>query len=250
MATSRQLKRLESISRSPIYSHFLETVTGSSVIRAYGRSQDFEAISDAKVDTNQRSCYPYIASNRSEAAPSAPAPPRSFHQCLRERPWCSGSKPLLPPKQPPSCIRPISSLPNPHRWLGVRVEFVGNCVVFFTALFAVIGRSSLSPGLVGLSVSYALQVRRGLGPGSGPPLGQRPHRFHKHLLSTSLCPKWGPATGSAPRDCELPVKCGEPLPPAGDGTVGCTDLSGGRPRGGLYLGVLEKLSWSLAPRDK
>ncbi|XP_067572446.1 ATP-binding cassette sub-family C member 3 isoform X1 [Pseudorca crassidens] len=107
VATSRQLKRLESISRSPIYSHFLETVTGSSVIRAYGRSQDFEAISDAKVDTNQRSCYPYIVSNR---------------------------------------------------WLGVRVEFVGNCVVFFTALFAVIGRSSLSPGLVGLSVSYALQV--------------------------------------------------------------------------------------------
>ncbi|XP_032473157.1 canalicular multispecific organic anion transporter 2 isoform X5 [Phocoena sinus] len=107
VATSRQLKRLESVSRSPIYSHFLETVTGSSVIRAYGRSQDFEAISDAKVDTNQRSCYPYIASNR---------------------------------------------------WLGVRVEFVGNCVVFFTALFAVIGRSSQSPGLVGLSVSYALQV--------------------------------------------------------------------------------------------
>lgn len=132
------------------------------------------------------------------------------------------------PKQPPSCIRPISSLPNPHRWLGFRVEFVGNCVVFFTALFAVIGRSSQSPGLVGLSVSYALQVRRGLGPGSGPPLGQRPHRFHKHLLSTSLCPKWGPATGSAPRDCELPVKCGESLPPAGDGTVGCTDLSGGK----------------------
>ncbi|XP_029783715.1 canalicular multispecific organic anion transporter 2 isoform X2 [Suricata suricatta] len=107
VATSRQLKRLESISRSPIYSHFSETVTGSSVIRAYGRSQDFNAISDAKVDTNLRSSYPFIASNR---------------------------------------------------WLGVRVEFVGNCVVFFAALFAVIGRNSLSPGLVGLSVSYALQI--------------------------------------------------------------------------------------------
>lgn len=68
VATSRQLKRLESISRSPIYSHFSETVTGSSVIRAYGRSQDFKAISDAKVDANQRSCYPYIASNRSAAS--------------------------------------------------------------------------------------------------------------------------------------------------------------------------------------
>ncbi|XP_053424694.1 ATP-binding cassette sub-family C member 3 isoform X3 [Nycticebus coucang] len=107
VATSRQLKRLESVSRSPIYSHFSETVTGTSVIRAYNRSQDFKVISDTKVDTNQRSCYHHIASNR---------------------------------------------------WLGIRVDFVGSCVVFFAALFAVIGRSSLTPGLVGLSVSYALQV--------------------------------------------------------------------------------------------
>ncbi|XP_040856624.1 ATP-binding cassette sub-family C member 3 isoform X2 [Ochotona curzoniae] len=111
VATSRQLKRLESISRSPIYSHFSETVTGTSVIRAYCRSHDFEVLSDTKVDINQMSCYPYIASNR---------------------------------------------------WLGIRVEFVGNCVVLFAALFAVIGRSSLNPGLVGLSVSYALQVTMSL----------------------------------------------------------------------------------------
>lgn len=111
VATSRQLKRLESISRSPIYSHFSETVTGTSVIRAYCRSQDFKVLSDTKVDANQKSCYPYIASNR---------------------------------------------------WLGIRVEFVGNCVVLFAALFAVIGRSNLNPGLVGLSVSYALQVTMAL----------------------------------------------------------------------------------------
>ncbi|XP_006889523.1 PREDICTED: canalicular multispecific organic anion transporter 2 [Elephantulus edwardii] len=107
VATSRQLKRLESVSRSPIYSHFSETVAGASVIRAYGRIQDFITVSGAKVDINQKSCYAYIISNR---------------------------------------------------WLGIRVEFVGNCVVLFAAFFAVIGRSSLSPGLVGLSVSYALQV--------------------------------------------------------------------------------------------
>lgn len=44
------------------------------------------------------------------------------------------------------------------RWLGIRVEFVGSCIVLFAALFAVIGKNSLNPGLVGLSVSYALQV--------------------------------------------------------------------------------------------
>uniref|UniRef100_A0A671LHG9 Canalicular multispecific organic anion transporter 2-like n=1 Tax=Sinocyclocheilus anshuiensis TaxID=1608454 RepID=A0A671LHG9_9TELE len=111
VATSRQLKRLESVSRSPIYSHFSETVTGTSVIRAYGRNTAFVLLSDMKVDENQKSYYPGIVSNR---------------------------------------------------WLGVRIEFIGNCIVLFAALFAVIGKEKLSPGLVGLSVSYALQVTMSL----------------------------------------------------------------------------------------
>jgi len=40
----------------------------------------------------------------------------------------------------------------------VRLEMVGNFIIFFAALFAVMGRESISAGLVGLSISYALQV--------------------------------------------------------------------------------------------
>ncbi|XP_053366957.1 ATP-binding cassette sub-family C member 3 isoform X3 [Clarias gariepinus] len=64
VATSRQLKRLESVSRSPIYSHFSETITGTSVIRAYGLNNSFVLMSDMKVDENQKSYYPGIVSNR------------------------------------------------------------------------------------------------------------------------------------------------------------------------------------------
>ncbi|XP_014108153.1 PREDICTED: multidrug resistance-associated protein 1 isoform X1 [Pseudopodoces humilis] len=107
VATSRQLKRLESVSRSPVYSHFNETLLGVSVIRAFEEQKRFIKQNDMKVDENQKAYYPSIIANR---------------------------------------------------WLAVRLEYVGNCIVLFAALFAVIARSKLSPGLVGLSVSYSLQI--------------------------------------------------------------------------------------------
>ena len=45
------------------------------------------------------------------------------------------------------------------RWLAVRLEFVGNIIVSFAALFAVVARERLSPGIMGLAISYALQVK-------------------------------------------------------------------------------------------
>jgi len=41
VATSRQLRRIESVSRSPIYSHFSETLTGCHVIRAFGQKERY-----------------------------------------------------------------------------------------------------------------------------------------------------------------------------------------------------------------
>jgi ATP-binding cassette, subfamily C (CFTR/MRP), member 1 len=48
-----------------------------------------------------------------------------------------------------------------NRWLAVRLEMVGNLIILFAATFAVVGQG-LSPGLVGLSVSYALQITQTL----------------------------------------------------------------------------------------
>lgn len=44
------------------------------------------------------------------------------------------------------------------RWLAIRLEFVGSLVVFFSALLAVISKGTLEGGIVGLSVSSALNV--------------------------------------------------------------------------------------------
>lgn len=111
VSTSRQLKRIESVSRSPIYSHFQETIQGASTIRAFGRSHQFMLESEKKVDTNQVSSFPSVMANR---------------------------------------------------WLAIRLEFIGNILTFFAALFAVLGRDTISGGLVGLSVSYALSVTQTL----------------------------------------------------------------------------------------
>ncbi|KAI1286619.1 ATP-binding cassette sub-family C member 3 [Halotydeus destructor] len=52
IVTSRQLRRLESNSRSPIFSHFAETVSGTTSIRAYQVEQNFNLECDRKNDIN------------------------------------------------------------------------------------------------------------------------------------------------------------------------------------------------------
>uniref|UniRef100_A0A8C4NUZ9 ABC-type glutathione-S-conjugate transporter n=1 Tax=Dicentrarchus labrax TaxID=13489 RepID=A0A8C4NUZ9_DICLA len=107
VATSCQLRRLEAVSRSPIYTHFNETVQGASVIRAFGEQPRFILQANQRVDFNQTSYFPRFVATR---------------------------------------------------WLAVNLEFVGNGVVLAAAILSVMGKNTLSPGIVGLAVSHSLQV--------------------------------------------------------------------------------------------
>ncbi|XP_015764590.1 PREDICTED: multidrug resistance-associated protein 1-like [Acropora digitifera] len=111
VATSRQLKRIESVSRSPIFNNFFETINGASTIRAFGQQDRLIQDNYHRVDENHVAYFPGVTANR---------------------------------------------------WLALRLEFVGNLAILFAAIFAVIRRDSIDSGLVGLSITYALQVTASL----------------------------------------------------------------------------------------
>ncbi|XP_037804292.1 canalicular multispecific organic anion transporter 1-like isoform X2 [Penaeus monodon] len=107
IASSRQLKRIESVSKSPIYSHFGETLQGVSVIRAYKKEQEFYESSQRKIESSLKAAYINIMLNR---------------------------------------------------WVAVSLEMLGNLITFAAAIMGVAGRGSINSGVVGLSITYALNV--------------------------------------------------------------------------------------------
>ncbi|XP_058497007.1 ATP-binding cassette sub-family C member 10 isoform X2 [Solea solea] len=107
--TSRELKRLCSLTLSPVYSHFSETLTGLGTIRASASSARFVEESAKRLEQNQRCLF------LSNAA---------------------------------------------MQWLDIRLQLIGVTVVTGLAMIAVIQHQfhTVDPGLVGLSLSYALSI--------------------------------------------------------------------------------------------
>uniref|UniRef100_A0A8C9Z033 ATP-binding cassette, sub-family C (CFTR/MRP), member 10 n=1 Tax=Sander lucioperca TaxID=283035 RepID=A0A8C9Z033_SANLU len=107
--TSRELKRLCSITLSPVYSHFSETLTGLGTIRASGSSARFEEEIARRLEQNQRCLFLSNATTQ---------------------------------------------------WLSIRLQMIGVAVVTGLGVIAVVQHqyNSVDPGLVGLSLSYALSI--------------------------------------------------------------------------------------------
>jgi ABC-type multidrug transport system fused ATPase/permease subunit len=106
-ASARELKRLDSISRSPIYNHFSECLNGVSTIRAYRAHTRLCQDNGVRIDRSVRMYLAMVTGNR---------------------------------------------------WLAVRLECLGGCLILVCSLFVVVAKGVISPGAAGLSLSYSLQI--------------------------------------------------------------------------------------------
>ncbi|XP_038068240.1 ATP-binding cassette sub-family C member 8-like [Patiria miniata] len=109
ITTSRELQRLDSITKSPIYAHFSESLTGLSTIRAY---RDEKRFKNHLLDSIDNNTLAHLYAN--------------------------------------TC----------NRWLGIRLDAVGNLTVFIAGLTALIVAvtSDLEPSYVGLALAYSLSA--------------------------------------------------------------------------------------------
>jgi len=110
LATSRELKRLDAVSRSPIFAWFQESLGGLSTIRAFQIEPVFSHVNEMRSDTNLKAYLPSTFVNR---------------------------------------------------WLAVRLEFLGGCIVLVAAVLSVwtlLFSGKIDSGLVGLILSYAVST--------------------------------------------------------------------------------------------
>ncbi|XP_058590029.1 ATP-binding cassette sub-family C member 10 isoform X2 [Neofelis nebulosa] len=108
-ASSRELRRLSSLTLSPLYTHLADTLAGLAVLRATGASHRFEEENQRLLELNQRCQF---------AASAA------------------------------------------MQWLDIRLQLMGATVVSAIAGIALVQHQQglANPGLVGLSLSYALSL--------------------------------------------------------------------------------------------
>ncbi|KID75814.1 multidrug resistance-associated protein 1, partial [Metarhizium brunneum ARSEF 3297] len=64
LGAKRELKRLDSTSRSPVFAHFQETLGGVATICAYGAQERFIRENERRVDANMNAYIPSIKANR------------------------------------------------------------------------------------------------------------------------------------------------------------------------------------------
>lgn len=111
---SRDMKRIGSTSRSPIFNHLQESLLGCETIRSYAKSQNFESINSKHINFNLKALFVFRSVNR---------------------------------------------------WLSFRLQLIGAVVIFLTSTLSLCSLTTSHPltnGIVGLIMSYALEITESL----------------------------------------------------------------------------------------
>lgn len=106
-SSAREVKRLDNILRSNLYSHFGESLSGLVTIRAYSEIPRFKAENQKRMDYENMAYFVSIIN---------------------------------------------------QRWLGVRLDALGAIMVLVVAILATAGSNSITPGQVGIALSYVVSV--------------------------------------------------------------------------------------------
>ena len=159
--TGRELKRIDSMPRSLLYSvsqtsllsdrvcpadslcaifvhiqHFSESLSGLATIRAYGEANRFIKENEHRMDVEDRAYILYTSTQRVGLSLCIP-----FVLCISNRP------PIF-----------IAS-----QWLAIRLDSIGALLILAVALLVAVGNSGISPSQVGLLLTYTVSLVQMMG---------------------------------------------------------------------------------------
>ncbi|CAG2106287.1 unnamed protein product [Medioppia subpectinata] len=194
ISSSRQIKRIESETRSPIISHLSESFNGTASIRAFGADHWFVRQSYRRIDANNQcyylsSCAERWLSMRLVKNPTGNAGIRSpwsiagqtgcleLTQIPEEAEWYNEKTKPADNWPTMGCISFTDYCTKYREGLDLVLKdiaidmkgrqrvaiFLGSLIVFVSAIAAVVFRDQISPGLAALAINYSLDITMILG---------------------------------------------------------------------------------------
>lgn len=139
ICTSRELKRLEAISRSPVYAHYSQTiqVRGSPTLFLYLPFSSTHSLSSLYF-IHENNIFQGLSTIRAFGAEG------QFEAEFRHRLDNNGQG--------------YFAWFNSARWLAFRLDSICALILLAATILAVVARNQLSPTLVGLALTYTLQL--------------------------------------------------------------------------------------------
>ncbi len=141
MRTSREVKRWDAVTRSPVFAAFSASLKGLPTIRAFAAQRRFQADFLCSLAHNGDWNYAFLATGRCGSL---------YGSDLDEgyqRPAAHLDANFLPSL---SC--------SARRWIAVRLDLLSATTLLSTALLAMAMRKHVSPAVLALALTYTMQL--------------------------------------------------------------------------------------------